>query len=554
MGYALAGLPELLRECPDEPRLRETVRAVADFITGAQDPAGGWRYPHPRSSGLGFGLEHAWQIVQADKALGAQEAHLDAVEKALRARILGRQRAGVTVSGVGGWERATGSVPPGRMLRDLYAHPEDRDFTRDYDEGAIGMGTATPDSTVYFPEILAFYLQHRNAERLLLLEESEPLERILRRLPDPKSFQTEGVRDFLPVFRDAAVKRMQYPLSWLSGSRTDFAAWRKEARAKVKECLLAPSPPAAFAPLVLAEEDRGSYTAQKVAFNLSGDSRVLAYLLVPKGDGPFPAALLLHDHGARFDIGKEKVIRPFDDRPERITSAAEWVGQCYGERFIGDELARRGYLCLATDMLNWSDRGGGGYEGQQALAANLLHLGMSWAGLIAHEDIRAVEFLASLPRVDPKRIAAVGLSVGAFRTWQLAALSDRIAAGAAVCWMATIAGQMWPGVNQTVGQSCYTMVHPGLSNHLDFPDIAGLACPKPMLFYNGLRDGLFDPTDVRQAYDKMRRIWESQDAGDRLETRLWDVPHVFCVEMQEAAFAWLDRFMSHNTHCTHLVL
>ena len=33
-------------------------------------------------------------------------------------------------------------------------------------------------------------------------------------------------------------------------------------------------------------------------------------LLVPKGTGPFPAALMLHDHGARFDIGKENRMAP----------------------------------------------------------------------------------------------------------------------------------------------------------------------------------------------------------------------------------------------------
>ena len=88
-------------------------------------------------------------------------------------------------------------------------------------------------------------------------------------------------------------------------------------------------------------------------------------------------------------------------------------------------------------MLNWSDRGGGGYGGQQALAANLFEFGASWAGLNAHEDLRSAEFLATRSEVDPKRVAAMGLSVGGYRTWQTAALSDRIAVGVSVCWMAT---------------------------------------------------------------------------------------------------------------------
>ena len=264
-------------------------------------------------------------------------------------------------------------------------------------------------------------------------------------------------------------------------------------------------------------------------------------MTMPKGEGPFPAVLLLHDHGARFDIGKEKVIEPFDDTPERIASAREWVDECYGGRWLGDELAKRGYLCFTHDALNWSDRGGAGYEGQQALAGNLFHLGTSFAGTIAHEDMRAAEFLSGLPEVDSERVAAMGLSMGSFRTWQVSALSDHISAGAAICWMGTVNVLMVPGQNQTRGQSCFTMLHPGLFTQVDYPDYASLACPKPMLFYNGLQDGLFPVPSVEKAYGKMRAIWESQSAGDRLLTKLWDVPHEFNVEMQTEAFSWLDE-------------
>jgi dienelactone hydrolase len=283
--------------------------------------------------------------------------------------------------------------------------------------------------------------------------------------------------------------------------------------------------------------------ARKVVLNLTADSRVLGFLLLPKGAGPFPAVLLLHDHGARFDIGKEKVIEPWAESPERLKSAREWVDKYYGGRFLGDELAKRGYVCFATDALNWSDRGGAGYEGQQALAGNLLHLGMSFAGLIAWEDLRAAEFLSTRPEVDGRRVAAMGLSMGSFRTWQVAALSDRISAGVAICWLATVKGLMVAGNNQTRGQSAFTMTHPGLFNYLDYADVASLACPKPMLFYNGEQDALFPVPAVRDAYAKLRRVWESQAVGDHLETRLWNVPHLFNREMQDAAFAWLDRYL-----------
>ena len=62
-----------------------------------------------------------------------------------------------------------------------------------------------------------------------------------------------------------------------------------------------------------------------------------------------------------------------------------------------------------------------------------------------------------------------------------------------------------------------------------------------MLFYNGSMDELFPLPSVRDAYGKMERVWASQGAAGNLETRIWDVPHEFNVEMQDAAFRWLDR-------------
>lgn len=353
-------------------------------------------------------------------------------------------------------------------------------------------------------------------------------------------YQTAGVENGLPVFRDAAVERMRFPLAWSRQRYPDFQDWRDLARAKVRDCLLNPPPEAAWEAVVLAEEDRGGHVARKVVFNLTGDSRVLALMTLPKGRGPFPAVLLLHDHGAKFDIGKEKVIRPWSGDAERAASAQAWVERYYAGRWLGDELADRGYVCLATDALNWGDRGGGGFEGQEKLSSNLLHLGMSLAGVIAWEDLRAAEFLAGQPEVDSRRVAAMGLSMGGFRTWQVAALSDRIGAGVSVCWMNTVAYLMTAGNNQTKGSSAYTMTHPGLLDDLDYPDIASLACPKPMAFYAGTQDSLFPVAGVEAAFAKMRAVWSAQGAGNQLVTRLWEAPHTFNGEMQEAAFAWLD--------------
>ena len=336
---------------------------------------------------------------------------------------------------------------------------------------------------------------------------------------------------------------MKFPMAWGGNTDESFEEWRSQARTQVLETLLVKPPRTAFNARVIAREDRGTHEAQKILFSVSADNEVPAYLLVPKGEGPFPALITLHDHGAHFSIGKEKVVRPFGVDDAVKIDAETWVSKYYGGRYIGDHLAEQGYVVFSMDALFWGERGrkeGEEYTAQQQLSANLLQLGMTWSGVITWDDIRSAEFVASLPEVDPSRIGAVGLSMGSHRTWMLSALSDRIATGAAICWMGTSDVLTSPGNNQTTGQSAYSMLVPNLRNFLDYPDVASIAAPKPMLFYNGTKDGLFPVEGVEQAYAKMQGVWDSQGQGDRLETKLWSVPHEFNAAMQDEAFAWLN--------------
>lgn len=356
-------------------------------------------------------------------------------------------------------------------------------------------------------------------------------------------YQTQGLTaadNALPVFYEALRAKMTFPLGWKDGMNP--VAWRETGLAKARELMLPGDDKTAFQPAILDEVDRGTYVARKMVFNVSAESRVLGLMLVPKGKGPFPAALMLHDHGSRFDIGKEKWIQPWGD-PAREASAKDWSEKFFSGRMPGDELAKRGYVVFATDALGWGDRSVPGFqrESQQALASNLFNLGSSYAGLIAEEDARAADFLASQPEVDKTKVAAIGFSMGAFRAWQVAALSDSVTAAVADCWLATMPALMVPGNNQLRGQSAFPMLHPGIGRYLDYPDVAGLAAPKPMLVYAGEKDGLFPRPSVEAAFSKMKRIWSANGAEAKLETKLWPLGHVFVQEQQDAAFSWLDR-------------
>lgn len=351
----------------------------------------------------------------------------------------------------------------------------------------------------------------------------------------------------MPVFYQQMKQQLTYPLAWGKAEEKDFAKWKAQARHVLAECMQNLQPaPKAYAMEVTDREQRDGYEARKIRFNLSEWSRVPAYLLVPEGKGPFPAIVLLHDHGAHFSIGKEKMVRPFHVAPEVMEDADQWASQCYDGQYVGDYLARHGYVVLAVDALFWGERGrkeGTSYDAQQALASNFLQMGASWGSFINVDDMRSAEFLASLPFVDKERVGSLGFSMGAYRSWMLAALTDVVRASASICWMNTTEHLMTLTNNQNKGGSAYAMLIPALRRYLDYPHVASIACPKPTLFFNGTQDKLFPIEGVRDAYREMEAVWKSQGASDRLVTKLWDEKHFFNKEMQKETLEFFDRWL-----------
>lgn len=351
----------------------------------------------------------------------------------------------------------------------------------------------------------------------------------------------------MPVFYQQMKQQLTYPLAWGKAEEKDFAKWKAQARHVLAECMQNLQPaPKAYAMEVTDREQRDGYEARKIRFNLFEWSRVPAYLLVPEGKGPFPAIVLLHDHGAHFSIGKEKMVRPFHVAPEVMEDADQWASQCYDGQYVGDYLARHGYVVLALDALFWGERGrkeGTSYDAQQALASNFLQMGASWGAFINVDDMRSAEFLASLPFVDKERVGSLGFSMGAYRSWMLAALTDVVRASASICWMNTTEHLMTLTNNQNKGGSAYAMLIPALRRYLDYPHVASIACPKPTLFFNGTQDKLFPIEGVRDAYREMETVWKSQGASDHLVTKLWDEKHFFNKEMQKETLEFFDRWL-----------
>ena len=371
--------------------------------------------------------------------------------------------------------------------------------------------------------------------------------------PNPKKATVQKREKYefmrnLPVYADSLIADLTYPMAWGNSKVKNFKKWKRLARKKVFDCMLMPPPPPVdgYKAKVLFEEQREGYKAKKIEIQLSRYYSVPAYILIPDGKGPFPAINLLHDHGAHLFIGKEKTIRPLAcEDSVVIKDAEEWSAGGYEGQFFGDFLARHGYIVLSTDAPMWGERGqkeGPRRDKYDMIAGNMMMYGIDLCAWMTYDDIAATDYLASIPEVDSRRIGCTGWSMGAYRAWMLSALSDRIKAGAAVCWMVTTDEQMSFKYARTENGG-FANCFPGLRRWLDYPHVASIACPKPMLFINGSQDKLFPVAGVKKAFQIMHDTWDNQGCGDRLVTELWEMPHSCGKKSQQFVLDFFDKYL-----------
>ena len=378
----------------------------------------------------------------------------------------------------------------------------------------------------------------------------------------PRNPTGSSVGSLFPFIQSQAVKG-EFPLSFLNPRFRSLRTWKKQARGELLDLLHYAPAKVEPKPETIERQDCGDYFREKVWFNTTPDVRVPAFVLVPKNAPKrAPAIVALHDHGGFYLWGKEKIVARDGENP----ALADFRRQYYGGRSIAIELVRQSYIVVVIDMFYWGERrmlldddpedwrarpanlsreriqvfNRRAGQSEQLVGPTIYAAGFTWLGVMFWDDIRTVDYLLTRSDVDPARIACVGLSVGGLRSCHLAALDDRIRAAVVVGWMTSFPYQLKKQIENTIG---HTKVVPGLYRHLDYPDVASLAMPTPLLVINGSRDALFHPDGVKASFEKLHACYAKVGAPDHCCTRLYDTPHEFNVEMQTEAWAWLKRWI-----------
>jgi dienelactone hydrolase len=360
-------------------------------------------------------------------------------------------------------------------------------------------------------------------------------------------------------FVQGLADRSPLELSYLRPEFKNLQSWQATARRTIFDHLFYSPPRVAPEAQVLRRTDRDDFIEEYLTLQTSPDVRVPAYVLIPKKARlPAPGLVALHSHDGLYLWGKEKVIATDQEHPY-LTAFKK---QRYGGKSIGAELARQGYVVIAIDMFYWGERrmildddppayrdrsvtmtekeiqafNQRSSQSEPLIARSLFTAGATWPGIVLWDDIRTLDYLASRPEVDAKRLGCVGLSVGGYRSFLLAALDERIRTAVDVGWMTSFASQIKQHVVNTIGLSFHIN---GLYRYMDMPDISALIAPRSIMVINGSQDRLFALEGVKAAFDKIGRCYAKAGVPDRQRCRLFDAPHEFNLEMQREAWEWL---------------
>ncbi len=279
-------------------------------------------------------------------------------------------------------------------------------------------------------------------------------------------------------------------------------------------------------PQLVRTEKHDGYTLERWILDLNGIEPVPALLLIPDHrQNPAPGLLFIHWHAGQYDLGKEQLLQGVSAQPAYAPVCAE-----------------KGLVTLAIDSWCFGERkhDANGRRGEEDTFKEMLWRGRVLWGMMIFDEFRALDFLAGRPEVDSSRLGAFGMSMGATKTWWLAALDPRVRLAMDVCCLTDFESLIQ--AHNLSGHGLFYFV-PSLLKHFDTAQINALTVPRAHLSVNGRNDPLTPPAGVEKIRDELMPLYRAYGREEDLRIELFDCAHQELPEMRELILKWMDRYL-----------
>jgi dienelactone hydrolase len=318
------------------------------------------------------------------------------------------------------------------------------------------------------------------------------------------------------VTRYAAAPRR---LRFQARTRNDAESWQKTLRAKVVELIGGfPTAREPLRPMTLETRKFPAYSREKIVFDSGPGISVLAYLLIPqKTRQPTPVMICVPGHGRGVDD-----IVGIDDRGNDRTDKAGY------QHDFALQVVEAGMAALAIEPMGFGCRRDPinarmslARKACDPAAGGALLLGQTMVAWRVWDIMRTLDYLATRPELDPKRVGCMGISGGGTVTVFSAALDERIR-------VALVSGYL-----NTFRDSIGSLAHcidnyvPGILNWAEMHDIAGLIAPRPLFVESGEKDNIFPIRASIESFNEVKKIYTVFGAADRVEQEVFPEEHLF---------------------------
>ncbi|MCI0456967.1 MAG: S9 family peptidase [Gemmataceae bacterium] len=266
------------------------------------------------------------------------------------------------------------------------------------------------------------------------------------------------------------------------------------------------------------------FHVEKVIYESRPAHHVTAALYLPEGKGPFPGVLVPCGHSAN---GKE--------------------AEAYQRACI--LMARNGLAVLCYDPIGQGERSqildrtgkpalAGSTTEHTMVGVGALLVGRCTATYRIWDGIRSLDYLASRPEVDPKRLGCTGNSGGGTLTAYLMALDERIVAAAPSCYITSL-----ERLFATIGPQDAEQNIPGqVAFGMEHADYVAMRAPRPTLICTGTQD-YFDIKGAWTTFREASLLYGVLGHGERVAMFEYNDKHGFSKPRREAAVRWMRRWL-----------